>query len=396
MKTVIISAIIAVSLAILFSSHGANALNCSPPANGDWNITANCTLASNATATGHVRVQNNSVLTIPNTFTLGIAPNMYLKVEYGSGVLIQVGGKITVESKTDRFGVQKLYPTRLGGTTWTENWDNGHPRILLLNNTADKQYDPWVHATGYSYPISTSGNLTILGNGVAKLMARSHPTDTSRPSQPRIYVYDPTNSSASYWRDVEVTIYGMRVSEDANDSGSAGFQLARGYHHDDINRTCVHTYYSRMNYGVVNGSGYPTNLNVNNFKKELNFTSSSNGTTNGRPSGNNNFTNTALPKDQWFGHKFIYQHYNNGTWVHLEMWVDKSSNGTSGGTWQKVISANDNSTKPWSVTSPCTKDPNPNSSYVIIESVPDIFTRNTGITEADYKFFSIREINPLP
>src|SRR5207245_6274064 len=127
----------------------------------------------------------------------------------------------------------------------------------------------------------------------------------------------------------------------------------------------------------------PTNMNVNNFKKELHYPDSSDGA----PSGNNNFINTALPVGQWFGHKFVYQHYSNGADVHLEMWIDKSNNGT----WQKWISYND--TGAWSGKVACTGG---SVYHIITESLPDIFTRNTGITEADYKYFSIREINQLP
>ena len=92
-------------------------------------------------------------------------------------------------------------------------------------------------------------------------------------------------------------------------------------------------------------------------------------------------------------HKFIYQRANGNTTVHMEMWVDKS-NGANGGTWKKVISTNDNKTVPWSGKAQC--NANEGTNYIILEAVRDIFTRNTGITEADYKYFSVREINHLP
>ena len=283
----------------------------------------------------------------------------------------------------DKFGVKELYPTKSGGKEWYSNWDDKIARDVPIppcggGSCNTDPYDTLVHATGYS---KNPGKISIDGNGIAKLIASS---DIGvKLSQPRIYVRDLTN--ATLWNDTEVTIYGKRVSEDMNDS-SAGFQLARGDHYFDTTQPCVDTYYSRMTYGVVNSNGVPTDLNVNNFKKELTYPQS----TSGQPTGNNNFTNHALPVGQWIGHKFIYQHKDSGTHVHMEMWVDKSSNGANGGTWQKVINYND--TGGWTTVG-CGGHPN---DYIITELAHDIFTRNTGITEADYKWFSAREINPLP
>jgi len=70
--------------------------NCSPPSSGDWTITSSCEMTSSATAAGNVIVQNNSVLTIPNSVTLDIDfANFNLTVKSGSGVLIKAGGTIS-------------------------------------------------------------------------------------------------------------------------------------------------------------------------------------------------------------------------------------------------------------------------------------------------------------
>lgn len=70
--------------------------DCLPPTTGNWTITTSCTLAGNATAPANVIVQNNALLTIPNKQTLVIDFTHYhLLVNYGSGVYVIPGGKIS-------------------------------------------------------------------------------------------------------------------------------------------------------------------------------------------------------------------------------------------------------------------------------------------------------------
>jgi len=69
---------------------------CVLPSGGDWVITSNCTLNSNFLAPDDVIVKNNSVLTIPSGLSLDVDfVNNFLRIESGSGVLIQSGGSIT-------------------------------------------------------------------------------------------------------------------------------------------------------------------------------------------------------------------------------------------------------------------------------------------------------------
>ena len=67
---------------------------CLPPT-GDWIIDSNCSLANSAIAPANVIVQNNAVFTIPNGKTLDIDfASKHLLVQWGSKVIVQVGGKI--------------------------------------------------------------------------------------------------------------------------------------------------------------------------------------------------------------------------------------------------------------------------------------------------------------
>jgi len=54
------------------------------------------TLSASATAPGNVIIQNGAVLTIPSGRSLDIDfVNNFLKIEFGSGVLIKAGGSLT-------------------------------------------------------------------------------------------------------------------------------------------------------------------------------------------------------------------------------------------------------------------------------------------------------------
>jgi len=67
-----------------------------PPLGLDWTITSRCTLASSVTANKDVIVQSGAVMIIPSGVILNIDFTKFnLTVEFGGGVLIQAGGKIT-------------------------------------------------------------------------------------------------------------------------------------------------------------------------------------------------------------------------------------------------------------------------------------------------------------
>jgi len=90
--TVTTQSIDATSITVFVSN---NASTCTPPVGNDWIITESCTLTQNVTADKNIIVQNNSVLTIPNGFTVFFNPSTFnITVESGSGILIQSGGSI--------------------------------------------------------------------------------------------------------------------------------------------------------------------------------------------------------------------------------------------------------------------------------------------------------------
>jgi hypothetical protein len=264
-------------------------------------------------------------------------------------------------SNVDKYGVLKLNPTKVTGREWFSSWDNGDSRTLK-SGKRDLD-DPMFIMRGQN-----DTKLMIDGNGVANMSG----------TQPRMYVYD--SQKILKWRNVEVTIYGKRISEFSQDK-SAGINIgARSNHQDQGNSSnCnVDTYYSRMLY-----SG------VANFMKELNHPDEATSSLVGHLI-NWGDKAKAMPYDQWIGHKFVLRDYDNGTHVKLEMYLDLT-NGLNGGDWKLVTEWKDDGN--WSVPpNPC----NIPVTKIILEDNPSVFIRNTDISSAQYKYFSVREIAPLP
>ena len=260
----------------------------------------------------------------------------------------------------DKFGILELNPTQVNGRQWFSSWDNGDARTLKTGQRDSD--DPMFILTG------DRSKLMIDGYGIANMSG----------TQPRMYVYDA--QKVLKWRNVEVTIYGKRISEFSQDN-AAGINIgARSNHQDQGKPTnCnVDTYYSRMLY-----SG------VANFMKELNHPDEATSSLVGHPIDWGNKAK-AMPYDQWIGHKFVLRDYDGGKHVKLEMYLDLTG-GSNGGDWKLVTSWNDDGT--WSVP--------PNScniplNKIILEDNPSVFIRNTNINSAEYKYFSAREISPLP
>jgi len=69
---------------------------CQPPTSGNWVVTQDCIMISDATIDGNVSVESPSLLTVPEGVTLDIDfENQNLTVKSGAGVLIKQGGTIT-------------------------------------------------------------------------------------------------------------------------------------------------------------------------------------------------------------------------------------------------------------------------------------------------------------
>lgn len=267
------------------------------------------------------------------------------------------------EDKIDMFGISKLYLDLPGGRQWFSKWGNGQAR--LLKSGERDFFDNEFVARG-------NGIINLSGNGLAIISG----------SSPRMYVYD--KDKKQKWRDVEITVYAKRVSETGGVS-SQGFVIgARSEHQDadEANPCLGRTYYGRILYDgravfqkeVIHEGAYSVNMPSENNKATWN---TSDGT---------------LPKNVWVGTKFVVRNTKDQKGVILELYRDLTD-GKDGGSWEKLAEYTDSGA--WSqtdsgvdVVAKCGYS----AGKVLISPGTSIFIRNDMVGEAQYKFFSIREI----
>lgn len=264
----------------------------------------------------------------------------------------------------DRFGISQMFPTITGGREWQAAWDNGHPR--LLDRVGPDSDDCQFHKHG-------NGSVAIDGFGIARLQGDS----------PRMYVYD--NINDLNWKNVEVTFYGMRISE-TQPKSSQGFVCgARSDHQDADENPCnAHTYYGRLLYdGRVH------------FWKEMKhrYNPSKIWDVENRPDDSSRYPwpteDQQMPKRQWIGVKYVVRNFDADTKVRLSLYMDLTT-GASGGDWQKLIEIDDTGDWRHNGVADCGFDPD----QVWRDPAKSVFIRNDYLTAADYMKFSIREIEP--
>ena len=91
--TVTTQSILGNSVTVFVSNNAAD--TCTPPAGMDWVISESCTLTGSVTADMNITVQDSSVLTIPDGFTVFFDPATFsITIISESGILVQQGGSI--------------------------------------------------------------------------------------------------------------------------------------------------------------------------------------------------------------------------------------------------------------------------------------------------------------
>jgi hypothetical protein len=274
----------------------------------------------------------------------------------------------------DPFGVRKIYGTKNGGREW------------YMPANATQSDGEWgggnsVTATGESGVFRVSGS-------------------------PRIPVSSP--AGRAWWRNVEMTGYYRYRSTLPNASLTPGFQMyARGERHtaNMVNGATVNggrqpppgtpTWpgypYSGMINGHCLGSSYKGYMDINgsmDFKKEVSHTAGYTGSRDSKkPFGGE------VPTNQWVGFKVVIRNYANNTAVQMESWLDPRGDGK----WQKVNEVRDDGG--WQgAANPdgCGGAPfNFKNDQIITWAGPHVNWRFDFVS-ADVKWFSTREIDPLP
>ena len=263
------------------------------------------------------------------------------------------------QSEVDKFGISKLYPTTMWGREWYANWDNGLSREFEAVNR--DPFDSELQMRG-------KGTLSVNGNGIATLAGDS----------PRILVRDVSKPN---WDNVEVTFYAKRISEGENSSNQGFWIGARSEHQDSDEDPCKGATY----YGGFLYDGKITFLKelVHNELYSERFPDTPDSFWENEMDG--------LPKNTWIGIKYVVYSEKNG--VKLELYRDLKD-GTRGGEWEKMVEFLDSGKNipfesDYDVIENCGFDKN----KILFSPGSSVFLRNDGIERAEYKNFSVREIN---
>jgi hypothetical protein len=202
-------------------------------------------------------------------------------------------------SDTDKFGIQMLYPTLSGGMEWYSKWDNGIARSW---GYAKDPSDSWFSSSHGSATFSTTGD------GILKISG----------STPRMYVQDP--QLLNQWKNVEVTMYFMRVS-DSNVAWSGMEAVARSNHGTTNQPETSYLCDTRGIDARMRDDGHI------DFEKETSHPNSV--TVSNKP-----MWSGGLPQNTWIGYKLVVYDLPDGN-VKLQLWMD-ATDGLNGGTWIKL------------------------------------------------------------
>lgn len=268
----------------------------------------------------------------------------------------------------DKWGIKQLYPSAAGGKNWVSKWDNGSPRSFR----GVDPLDPWFDANhgDASYSVDGQGLFKITG------------------PVPRMYVHDPTNNVASSWRNVEITLYAMRVA-DAGTAWGGIVCLGRTNHgttgSETSNLCDTRGLGARMRYdGKVD------------FEKETSHPIS-------QVAASKSYWSGSLPRNQWLGYKHVIYDLPDGN-VKQELWLDESD-GASGGAWKKINEFTDTGSNFGTAGRACKSGVAPGLRLTNSDSRPGsesgkpnitVYCRSddVGANGLIYKKMSVREIAP--
>jgi len=301
---------------------------------------------------------------------------------------------------TDAFGVTKLFPSNPSGSSWIMQ---PVPNITNLNDdvTPGTGFDNGVTGASSpdpnSDPRSLSGgfkpHFTDNGDGSWKVKMSEMRWDLTQDNgfsesslvldqsklPSRGYMQDPKD-----WKNVEITCF-MKVNSASSSThnGEAHPELVTGGARQTSETSTLNGFAKSCEASSYHFNFYPLTGRTK-YEKDLQHT---NGYTANSQDPQINSNTRKWADKTWVGLKAVKYVNSDGQSVHLESWF--SSDGSPTG-WKKVMSFDD--TGHWGGGSPHCGG---TDHTVITWAGPIIGIRTDNIGDCDFKWASIREINPF-
>jgi len=298
-----------------------------------------------------------------------------------------------------------LYRTAPGGREWFNRWNEGAKRTITWGQDS---VDPEFIVRGNSNCViygkdgDKAGQIKVAGPA-PRLYVRGSPSEDVPPP-----------AGTPKWNNVEVTFYAKTTDAGAR-LGYAGLEaVCRTNHFPDSDDLSTRGYGGRILFdGRIDIEKELSHGKKSNIRSAPVFvwTQADGGLLSDDSSleaANGNRPVYQFPMNKWIGYKLVARNCDNDSAVLVEVYVDRTD-GKNGGDWQLAKSVKDIAYDParpeayfskelWhdagDFKSKGSADPSQHG-MPITSPGHSIYLRTDGNTEQFYRFFSIREIEPV-